>query len=420
METSNINKLINQYAEAVEPKMIEWRRDFHEHPELGNQEFRTSKAVADHLRELGFDEVRHGVAGGTGVIGILKGGKPGPVVGLRADMDALPIKEETDVPFASKVTSKWGDQEVPVMHACGHDAHTAMQMAAAEVFSKLRAELAGTVMLFFQPAEEAAAPDWVGDSGADLMVKELLASDGIKPAVMFGLHVDAFADRGTAGRVTCHTGVVSYAMDMLRLTVNGMEAHAATPWKGIDAGVAAAQVLLALQTIMSRNVDVMKNHATLSIGTIHGGKKFNVVPDRVVMEGALRITDASTRAELEKRVTDIATHVAAGTGASADVNWYHWYPQLYNNPELVDKMFPSLEKAVGKERVAIAETWMLDDFSHFSEVIPSIFLNVSVVPEADDPRPTGGHHTPLFFINESALINGLKAMLQLTFDYMAM
>ena len=410
---------IDELAEAVERKMIAWRRDIHEHPELGNQEVRTSKLVADHLRGLNFDEVRTGLGGGTGIVGILRGPRPGPVVGLRADMDALPVKEETDVPFASKARTTWGAQDVPVMHACGHDAHTAILMATAEVLVRLRDDLAGTVVLLFQPAEEGAAPDWVGPSGAELMLKEGALADP-KPDALFGLHVWQGGPRGKAGEITYHTGAGTYAMSVFRLTIEGKGGHAALPWLTVDPIVAASQVVLALQTIPSRNVDVNNNHVTLSLGMIQGGDKFNVIPDKVVIEGALRHTDADSRTALEHRLETIASAIAQAAGARANVQWVMRVPILYNDPKLVERMKGSFVKATGNgDKVVPVTNFFLDDFSHFSTVIPSLFIGLNITPPVDHPREVGGHHAPNFWINEDALITGLKAMVHMTCDYLA-
>ena len=287
-----IDALIDHYAEEIEERLIAWRRDIHEHPELGNQEFRTSMIVAEHLRSVGVDEVYDGLAGATGVIGIIRGAEDGPTVALRADMDALPIKEETGLPFASKATSQWGDQgTVPVMHACGHDTHTAMLMATAEVLVRLRTELRGKVMLVFQPAEESCASDWKGKSGAAAMIDEEVYLRN-KPAAVFGLHVGITGEPGSAGAILYHPEQASYCMSIMRLTVHGKGGHGATPWVGVDAIVIGAQLLLGLQTIISRNINIYRNHASLSVGAVHGGTKFNVIADTLTMDGALRFTDA--------------------------------------------------------------------------------------------------------------------------------
>lgn len=416
-KTQRLDVQINNLADEINEKMIAWRRDFHKNPELGMQEYRTSSIVIEHLHSLGFDDIREKVAG-TGVVGILHGGKPGPVVALRGDMDALPIEEETDVPFASKVVARWGNAEVPVMHACGHDAHTAMLMAAAEIFAKLKAEICGSIMLIFQPAEEGGPPELLGANGAELMIQEGMFDD-IKPDALFGLHVNANAPRGTAGTITYHKGVSGYAMSIFKLKVKGKETHAAFPWMGTDAMVVGAQILLALQTIPSRNVDVFNNHVTVSMGSFHSGHQFNIVPDLAEMQGALRFTDSSTRHELEQRVEEISKHIAESASARASVEWVKWVPQLINDMSLVKECHESFVKATGDEtKIMIGEPFALDDFSHFSEVVPSMFYFLSVAADKDDPRITDGHHKPLFYINEEALDIGLKSLLHLTFDFM--
>ncbi|MGH8240746.1 MAG: M20 metallopeptidase family protein, partial [Steroidobacteraceae bacterium] len=410
---------IDRRASALEARMIEWRRDIHQHPELGFQEVRTSKRVAEHLRKLGY-EVRTGLAGGTGVIALLKGGKPGPVVGLRAEMDALPIKEETRVPFASTTTSKWGSSVTPVMHACGHDAHTAILMAAAEVFSQMRAHLPGTIMLIFQPAEESGPPGSKEQSGAAYLVREGDLANP-KPAVIYGLHLLA-GTRGTTGKLYIGKGSISYGLSQFQITIKGKGAHANKPWEGADTVVAAAQTIMALQTVISRNVNVYRNQATLSIGGFHGAEGFNVLPESVVLEGALRLTDATQRIPLQKRIEDVAHGTAESAGVTTAVEWLMWNPPLDNDPTLTEQARASLLKAAAAPADVVPivfEDNGVDDFAFFNAIAPTFFYMIGAGRDADDPAPQAGHHNPLFYANERALIVGLRATLHLSFDYMA-
>ena len=405
-------------AEAVIAAVIDWRRDIHAHPELGTQEVRTAGLVADHLRAIGFDEIRTGLAGGTGVVGVLRGRRPGPVVALRADMDALPVREETGLPFASRATAPWGEQTVPVMHACGHDAHTAILMGAAQVLAQVRDELHGTVVAIFQPAEEGPPPGWKGPCGAALMVEEGVLDDP-RPDAIFGLHVDAHAPPGSAGRLTYHVGAGTYAMSVFRIVLHGRGGHASTPWLCVDPIVAAGQVIMGLQTIPSRNVDVNNNHVSLSLGVVRGGEKFNVIPEAVELEGALRFTDPGSRGMLEQRLVEVAEAMARGTGAAARVDWVMRVPVLYNDPALAQAHRASLAKAAGSDAsVMQVGSFFLDDFSCFLERVPGLFIGLSVAPDMDDRTSWGGHHAPNFYVNERALGVGVKAMLNMTLDFM--
>ncbi|WP_315767082.1 MULTISPECIES: amidohydrolase [unclassified Bradyrhizobium] len=415
---SDLLDLVDQLALAVESKVIEWRREIHARPELACKEFRTSSLVAAHLRALRFDEVRTGLGGGTGVIGVLRGSMDGPVIALRADMDALPVREETGLPFASKVTADWGGVEVPVMHACGHDAHTAVLMGAAEVLAALRDDLPGTVLFVFQPAEEGPPPGWVGLHGAKLLLAEGALSSP-KPEAMYGIHVVGGKPPGTAGHIHYHVGCGGYAMRQFKIVVEGKGGHASMPWRTIDPLVVGAQILLGLQTIISRNTDVYRNQATLSIGSFRGGEKFNVIPDVAVMEGALRVTDAASMPEMERRLSSLVEGMASAVGALGRVEWGHYDPQLTNDIELCAIAASSLERAAGPDGVvAVAPPFALDDFAQFSQHIPSLFFTVDVPPEADQQIVAGEHHTPTFYVNEAALIVGVRAFVHLTIDTM--
>lgn len=409
---AKLDELINQYADEINAKVIAWRRDFHQNPELGNQEFRTSKIVADHLRAIGVDEVYEGCAGGTGVLGVIKGAHPGPTVGLRADMDALPIKEDTGLPYASTKTATWGDQgTVPVMHACGHDMHTAMLMGAAEVIVRCKEELNGRVLLVFQPAEEGCASDWEGKSGAARFIEDphYIAN---RPDVMFGQHIWYFAPRDTAGMLGVIPGMVGYCMDIVRITIKGISAHGNRPWMGRDSIKAAAHIITALQTIPSGTTDIYKNSVSVTMGMIKGGTKFNVVADTTVIEGALRFTDRTQRDYLEERFTEIVTKTAEALGCTAEIKMT-WVPGLYNDPEVLEKTQKNLDELFGKDVFTTRADLSfanLDDYSWYTEGCPGLFYGLSIAWPSDDPHETITNHNPKFDPNEAAMLNGVKAL----------
>lgn len=414
-----LDQEINQRCEQINDQVIAWRRDIHQHPELGNQEFRTSKLVAEHLRRIGVDEVYEGLAGGTGVLGILHGGEDGPIVGLRADMDALPIKEATGLPFASKETSTWGDQgEVPVMHACGHDMHTAMLMGAATVLCEMRAHLKGKVVFVFQPAEEGCSSDWEGKSGAARFIEEPVYMEN-RPEAFFGQHVWYYAPPGTAGKIGCIPGIVGYNMDIIRITIHGQSTHGNRPWLGVDSIIAAAHVLTALQTIPSKNTNVYDNSVTVTMGMVKGGTKFNVVADTTVIEGALRFTDRTQRDYLESRFRDIVNGVSQSLGCTAEIEMT-WVPALYNDPELLEEMKKKLDETFGegvfclKKELSFAN---LDDYSWYTTESKGLFYGLSIVYDEDDPRESVANHRPDFNPNEAALCNGVKVLVASALKY---
>ncbi len=406
----------NGLADRIAPKVIQWRREIHANPELACQEHQTSAMVAEHLRSIGLDEVRTGLGGGTGVIGVLRGSEPGPVIALRADLDALPIREETGLPFASTVTAPWGDIDVPVMHACGHDAHTAMLMGAAEVLGCLREDIKGTILFIFQPAEEGPPPGWQGPHGAKLMIAEGALSNP-KPDAMFGIHVVGGRPPGTAGDIHYHVGAGGYAMRQFKIIIEGKGGHASMPWRTVDPLVIGAQILLGLQTIISRRTDVYQNQATLSIGSFRGGDKFNVIPDFAVMEGALRVTQADSLPEMERLLSATVEGIAGSGGAIGRVVWGHYDPQLINDVELCSIAAASFGRAVNAGgKVIVAPPFALDDFSQFSHHVPSLFFTIDVPPEPGQNVISGDHHTSTFFVNESALVVGVRAFVQLSLD----
>jgi amidohydrolase len=391
--------------EAVEPSVIAWRRDIHEHPELGNREVRTAGLVADHLRSLGL-EVRTGVAR-TGVVGVLHGSRPGPVVLLRADMDALPVTEPTGLPFASTVRSEYGGEEVGVMHACGHDAHTAILMGVAEVLAAMGDDLPGAVKFVFQPAEEG--PPAGEDGGAELMVREGILDD---PAVdvAFALHMDSLEP---AGDVLYRPGGTYASADDFRIVVRGRQTHGAFPWDGTDPIVAAAHVVTALQSIVSREVNLTETAAVVSIGRIRGGVRSNIIPEEVELVGTIRTLDPEVRERLHERVRRIATSVAEGMGATAVVQipMTRGYPATVNDPDLTARMVPALEAAVGAERVRLRPPLMAgEDFAFIAERVPSVYIGLGGRPAGVSRADAVPHHAPGFFLDESGFGNGVRAL----------
>lgn len=403
---------IDREAKAVEAKMIAWRRDIHQHPELGNREFRTSALVAVHLRKLGY-EVRERV-GKTGVVAVLKGGKAGPVVALRADMDALPVTEEVDLPFASKAKTTWMGREVGVMHACGHDAHVAILMAAAEVFATLRGDLPGTVKLIFQPAEEGPPPG--EDGGALLMIREG-ALENPRPEAVFGLHVTS---RGHTGTIAYRAGPMMAGADTFRISVQGRQTHGAMPWQGVDPIVLGAQIVLGLQTIASRQVDVTREPAVLTVGIFRAGNRRNIFPDKAELEGTLRTYDPETRDFVKRRVSETAQAIARSGGGDAVVEWgYQGVAPLVNDAPLARRMRPTLERVAGADKVLeVQRVATAEDFSFFAQQVPALFVFVGIVPPGTMLTKAAPNHSPRFQVDEAGLLTGLRALLHLTFDYM--
>ncbi len=403
---------IKARANEVEKKVIAWRRDIHEHPELGNREFRTAEIIAKHLQSLGI-EVKTGVAK-TGVVGLLKGGLPGPVVALRADMDALPVYEKNDLPFASKSTTTYNGQQVGVMHACGHDTHVAMLMGVAEVLASMRKELKGSVKFIFQPAEEGAQND--EEFGAQLMVKEGVLENP-KVDVIFGLHISATNEVGT---ITYRPGGEMAAADGLRIIVSGKPSHGAQPWLSVDPILVSAQIINSLQSIVSRNVNLTENPAVITIGSIHGGNRGNIISEKVEMIGTVRTLSSSDEKMVIKRINEVATLTAQAAGATAQVDLpfeFH-YPVTFNDIALTNQMLPSIQKSAGPENVKLVPPITgSEDFSFYSEKVPGLFLFVGGMPKGADPRNAGPHHTPQFFIDESGLLLGVTTLCNLVVDY---
>ena len=410
-QADNLVAEVERRAEQVMPKVVAWRRDIHQHPELGNQEVRTAKLVADHLRKLGL-EVRTNVAV-TGVVGVLKGGQPGPVIALRADMDALPVTEQVDLPFASKVRTTYEGQEVGVMHACGHDTHVAMLMGVAEIFAGMRAQLPGTIVFLFQPTEEGLPPGQVG--GAEQMLKEGAFADP-KPQAVFGLHVMSPIQ---AGHIVYKAGGQLAAVDRLHIVVRGKQTHGAAPWGGVDPIVTASQIVVGLQTIASRQVNVLKAPIIVTIGQINGGVRNNIIPDSVVMVGTLRTLDPEMRTEVRERVKRTAEQIAEAAGASAQVWIYPGYPVTMNDASLTQWAGPILERVAGSGKAYTGPPSLGgEDFSYFANQVPGFFFFLGTVPAGTDPRTAAANHSPHFFVDEATLPVGVRAMANLAAEYL--
>jgi amidohydrolase len=398
---------VAQKISEVMPEVVAWRRDLHEHPELSNQEFRTAKIVAEHLESLGM-EVRTGVAH-TGVVGVLRGGD-GPVVALRADMDALPVTEEVDLPFASKARGMYQGQEVGVMHACGHDNHVSILMGVAEVLAGMGDALPGTVKFIFQPAEEGTPDGSVG--GAELMLQEG-AFENPRPDVVFGLHVFPFP----VGVIASRPGGLMASSDFYRITVNGKQTHGAVPWAGVDPIVTASQIVLGLQTIVSRQIDATRTPSIVTVGKIDGGVRNNIIPSSVEMVGTIRTFDADTRLEIHERIRRTAENIAEAAGATADVEIDLGYGVTRNDPDLYRQMAPTLRSVAGDGFIEAQQTTTAEDFSYFANEVPGLFLFLGVAP--DDPELVYPNHSPRFYADERALPVGVRALTALTLDYMA-
>lgn len=416
---------VDARAHALEPKLIAWRRDLHQHPELGNAETRTAKVVADHLRRLGL-EVHTGVAG-TGVVGVLKGGRPGRTVALRADMDALPVEEKNALPFRSRATGTYEGRTVPVMHACGHDAHVAMLMATAELLAGMKGELPGTVKFIFQPAEEGPSdftPDGKRFWGARQMVAEgVMAAGKYGPKVdaVFGMHVFANVP---AGRIAWRPGPTLASSDLLKITVDGRQTHGARPWGGIDPIVVGSQIVLGLQTIASRQVEVTKEPSIITIGQFNGGVRNNIIPDQVVLTGTVRAFDEAMQADIHQRIKRTAENIAEAAGAKATVEIVRQYPVTINSADLAARMEPTLKRVAGAKDAAGAG-WAIndkitgaEDFSFYDREAPGLFLVLGVTAP-DQMAGAASNHSPQFTVHEPALVQGVRAMSHLALDYLS-
>ncbi|HEX7812881.1 MAG TPA: amidohydrolase [Burkholderiales bacterium] len=399
-------------AAALEAKVIGWRRDFHQHPELSNRETRTSKRVAEHLAGLGL-AVQTGVAH-TGVVGLLDSGRPGPVIALRADMDALPVAEEVDVPFASKARATYNGQEVGVMHACGHDCHVAILMGVAELLAGMKQQLSGRIKFIFQPAEEG--PPAGEEGGAALMIKQGVLQNPT-PDVIFGLHVFAGVEAGT---IAYRPGPAMASSDRIKVTVNGRQTHGALPWRGVDPIVISSQIVLGLQTIISRQVDVSLEPAVVSIGAIKGGVRDNIIPDTVEMLGTVRTFNEDMRKDIHARIRNTVEMIARSAGATAQVHFDNAYPVTVNDEPLTERMVPTLKRVAGGDKVFVGQKITgYEDFSYYQQKIPGFFYFVGITPPGTDRKQCAPNHSPRFFVDESALILGVRSLTHLTLDYMA-
>ncbi|MGI5308370.1 amidohydrolase [Rheinheimera sp. WS51] len=397
-------------SDTLEQKVIEWRRDLHQHPELSNREFRTAKVIAEHLTALGL-EVQTGVAH-TGVVGVLKGSKPGPTIALRADMDALPVVEQTDVTFKSTATSEYRGKEVGVMHACGHDLHVAMLMGAAEQLTAMKQQLAGTVVFIFQPAEEGAPSGEEG--GAELMLKQGLFKQH-QPEAVFGIHVWS---AGTVGHIGYRAGPLMASSDRFEITVKGKQTHGSRPWGGVDPIVAAGQIISNSQTIVSRQVDITKAPAVLSFGIVEGGVRNNIIPDQVYLEGTIRNFDMDNRAQIFENLKTTAEMTAKATGAEAHVHIEEGYPVTVNDIALTNKMLPTIERVAGKDKVHVNELVTgAEDFSFFALEVPGLFVFLGITPEGQDAATAPSNHSPFFYADEKALKTGTELYVNWVLDY---
>ncbi|MEO7265697.1 MAG: amidohydrolase, partial [Ferruginibacter sp.] len=410
---TDLTRKIADAAARLEPKIIAWRRDIHEHPELGNLEKRTSALIAAHLQQLGL-EVKTGIAH-TGVVALLKGSKPGPVVALRADMDALPITESTGLPFASTQKTIYNGAETGVMHACGHDAHVAILMGVAELLSSMKNEIRGTVKFIFQPAEEGVPRGEEG--GAELMVKEGVLTNPDVNAI-FGLHVKAGLETGKIGY---KAGGMYAAVNDMKIIVTGKPAHGAYPWLSVDPIVVASQIINSLQTIVSRNVDLTKNPAVVTIGAINGGNRQNIISEKVEMLGTIRTFSASDEELIIKRIQTIVTKTAeaAGATAAAIIPYASHYPVTMNDTLLTEKMLPSLIRAAGADNVELVNgVTGAEDFSFYQQKVPGVFVQLGAMPKGKNPAEVAPHHTSKFFIEESSFVLGVKVLSTLALDYL--
>jgi amidohydrolase len=396
---------------AIEPRLIAWRRDLHQHPELGNRETRTAGVIADHLRSLGL-KVETGVAH-TGVVALLEGGRPGPRLAVRADMDALPVTEAVDLPFKSTATSTFRGETVGVMHACGHDAHVSIQMAAAEILVKRRAQLAGSVLFVFQPAEEGAPEGEEG--GAELMLKEGVF-DRYRPDAIVGLHVFSFLNTGKIG---VRSGPIMAESDRFQIVVHGVQSHGSRPWAGVDPVVVAADIVGALQTIVSRRTDPTRFPAVVSVGAIKGGIRYNIIPDSVEMIGTIRTFDDATRERIFAEVPRIATHLAEAQGATAETKLWRHTGVTRNDPALTARLRPALALAVGADNVVeMPLLTVAEDFSYFADKVPGFYFSVGATPAGRDADAAPGNHSPRFNLDEDALAIGTRALLEVTQQFL--
>jgi amidohydrolase len=406
----DMSREIETATAKIMPQVVEWRRHIHQNPELGNREFKTAKYIEAHLRKLGI-EVKTGVAK-TGVVGVLKGSQPGPVIGLRADMDALPVTERNSLPFASKEKAEFNNQTVGVMHACGHDTHVAMLMGAAEVLSGMKSKIKGTVVFIFQPAEEG--PPAGEEGGAPLMIKEGVM-DNPKIDAIFGIHVNSQTE---IGKIKYKSGPAMASSDWFQIKVKGRQTHGAYPWLGTDPIAVATQIYTGLQMIVARQSDLPKAPVVITVGKINAGIRENIIPEELMMAGTIRTLDSAMQKDVHQKIRQTATKIAESMGAVAEVSIDTKTLVTYNTPELVKKMLPSLQKAAGAENVMESE-WVTgaEDFSFFGQKAPAFFFMVGGMPKGKNVKDAAPHHTPDFFLDDSRLDVGVKAFANIVFDY---
>ncbi len=413
MDAQSLQSMVDTKVSEVEPKVIEWRRHIHQYPELSNREYKTASMVADHLRSLGLEvktEIAH-----TGVVGILQGAQPGPTVALRADMDALPVVERVDVPFASRVTSTYLGEEVGVMHACGHDTHVAILMGAATVLTGLKDQLKGKVVFIFQPAEEGAPPGEEG--GAQLMVKEGVLSDN-EVDVIFGLHINSMTE---VGKIRYKVGGTLAAADRFVINVTGKQTHGSMPWGGADPIVASAQIILGLQTIISRQTELTKEAAVISVGKFNSGVRNNIIPETAEMIGTIRTLDVDMQEKIHEKIRNTAKLIGESAGCQVQVEIEKGVPVTYNDPELTQKMLPTFYRSAGEENIIVSKAITgAEDFSFYAHEVPGLFFFLGGMPRGQNSLDAAPHHTPDFFIDESGFALGVKTFCNLTLDYMEM
>jgi len=403
--------LVDRLASSIESEIIELRHWFHQNAELSNREFKTAARIAEELTKLGLEpeiEVAH-----TGVVAVLEGGLPGPVVALRADIDGLPVNERCNIPWASRMMGTYNGDKVPVMHACGHDTHIAILLGVANVMTEIREQIPGTIKFIFQPAEEGAPAGEEG--GAELMVKEGVLKDPDVDAI-FGLHIASYIP---VGQIAVRSGSIMAAADAFRIDIQGVQTHGSTPWSGVDPIVTAAQMINSMQTIVSRNMELTKAATVLTIGSIHGGIRSNIIPEKLYMLGTLRSLDNDMKELAKTRLREVVEAIAKVNGAEATLEFQGSYPITFNDPALFDQMFPTLEKTAGEENVFIIPSITgAEDFSFFQEQVPGLYFFLGGIAEGTKPEDSAPHHTPDFFVDDSSMLLGIKTMSNLTLDYM--
>ncbi|MBK7873419.1 MAG: amidohydrolase [Saprospiraceae bacterium] len=403
--------MIDKKASAIESKVIDWRHHLHQNPELSNREFETAKYVANHLKSLGL-EIKIDIAH-TGVVGILNTGKPGPTIALRADMDALPVTERVDIPFASKAKGTYVGQEVGVMHACGHDTHVAMLMGAAEILVGMKDQLKGKIVFIFQPAEEGAPPGEKG--GAGLMVEEGVLDDP-KVDAIFGLHINSATE---VGKLKYKPGGELAAADIFNIKVKGKQTHGSTPWTGVDPIVTSAQIIMGLQTIISRQTELTKEAAVISVGKITSGVRNNIIPEEAEMTGTIRTLDTAMQRIIHDKIRHVATTIAESAGATAEVEIIKGTPVTYNDPALTAQMLSTMERTAGKNNVILIDAITgEEDFAFYAQKIPGLFIFVGGMPKGNDPKLAPPHHTPDFYVDDKGMQLGVRLLCNLAIDYL--